>query len=173
MTPDEATPESGKLERRIREELDADKALDGQEVLPEPGAGEGLAAEYMEYSHSGPLPGIPWFEAVERLAPGSTEKIVDDFTEQRVHQRALQREALQIDAKNLDAFSGYQYLRLVIVGLLAGFIAIAGVALILLDKEIYGLVLLVGEIAAMVLAFFGRRQSVEDGADSEGVEGPL
>jgi hypothetical protein len=127
----------------------------------------------MEYSHSGPLPGVPWFETVERLAPGSTEKIIDDFTEQRKHQRELQREALRIDAKNLDAFSGYQHLRLVIVGLLAGFIAVAGVVLILLDKEVYGLVLLVGEIAAMVLAFFGRRRSIEDGADFEGVDGPI
>jgi hypothetical protein len=173
LTPDEATPGSEDLEHRIREELDTDAPLDGEEVAPGPAAEEGLTAEYMEYTHSGPLPGIPWFEAVERLAPGSTEKIVDDFAEQRKHQRVLQKEALQIDAKNLDAFSGYQHLRLVIVGLLAGFIAVAGVALILLDKEIYGLVLLVGEIAAMVLAFFGSRQNVENGADSEEVEGPL
>jgi hypothetical protein len=107
------------------------------------------------------------------LPPGSAEKIIDDFTEQQKHQRKMQREALQIDAENLAAFSGYQHLRLVIVGLLAGFIAIAGVALILLDKEVYGLVLLVGEIAAMILAFFGRRQSIEDGADSESVERPV
>jgi hypothetical protein len=173
LAPGEATPGSEELERRVREEIEAEKAIDGEEVAPDADSEGGLSAEYMEYSHSGPLPGIPWFEAVERLAPGSTEKIVDDFTEQRKHQRALQDEALRIDAKNLDAFSAYQHLRLVIVGLLAGFIAIAGVALILLDKEMYGLVLLVGEIAAMVLAFFGRRQSAEQGAESDRVEGPL
>jgi hypothetical protein len=173
LTPDEPTPDSEELQRRVREELGAEEAVDGEEVAPAADTEGGLTAEYMEYSHSGPLPGIPWFEAVERLAPGSAEKIVDDFTEERKHQRALQKEALIIDARNLDAFSTYQRLRLVIVGLLAGFIAIAGVALILLDKEVYGLVLLVGEIAGMVLAFFGRRKSVEEGADSEDIEGPL
>jgi hypothetical protein len=76
LTPDEATPGSEDLERRIREELDADIPLDGEEVAPGPAAAEGLTAEYMEYTHSGPLPGIPWFEAVERLAPGSTEKML-------------------------------------------------------------------------------------------------
>jgi hypothetical protein len=125
-------------------------------------------------SHSGPLPNRQWFEAIERLHPGATGMIIKDYTDERQHQRAMQMEALRVDQGSLDAFSRYQLLRLKIVGALAAFFAISGLALILFDKPIYGFVLLIGEIAAVVLAFFGRRRKADDGPDSgESETGPI
>ncbi len=125
-------------------------------------------------SHSGPLPNRQWFEAIESLYPGTTEIIAKDYADEREHQRRLQAEALKIDEGSLKAFSDYQLLRLRIVGLLAGFLALAGLALIVFDKPIYGFVLLVAEIAGVVLAFFGRRQQIDNGAESaESIDSPI
>ncbi len=121
-------------------------------------------------SHSGPLPNRQWFEAIETLYPGTTEIIVKDYADERDHQRRMQEEALTIDNASLKAFSDYQLLRLRIVGFLAAFLALAGLALIVFDKPIYGFVLLV---AGVVLAFFGRRQQVDNGAeDTESIDSP-
>jgi hypothetical protein len=47
-------------------------------------------------------------------------------------------------------------------------------ALIVFDKPIYGFVLLVAEIAGVVLAFFGRRRELDDGAETaESIDGPI
>lgn len=81
---------------------------------------------------------------------------------------------MTIDKASLKAFSDYQLLRLRIVGFLAAFLALAGLALIVFDKPIYGFVLLVAEIAGVVLAFFGRRQQADNGAeDTESIDSPI
>jgi hypothetical protein len=67
LTSDEVTPDSKELEPQASDEIEADEGLVGEEIDPRP-EDEGLAAAYMEYSHSGPLPGVPWFETIERLA---------------------------------------------------------------------------------------------------------
>lgn len=53
---------------------------------------------------------------------------------------------------------------------MAGFLALAGVALIFFDKPVYGFVLLAAEIAAIVAAFFGRRR-FDDEHQEESQEG--
>lgn len=86
----------------------------------------------------------------------------------------MQEEALRIDKASLKAFSDYQLLRLGIVGFLAAFLALASLALIVFDKPIYGFVLLVAEIGGVVLAFFGRRQQADNGAeDTESIDSPI
>jgi hypothetical protein len=125
-------------------------------------------------AHSGPLPNRQWFAGVERLHQGATAEIIKDYTDERQHQRVMQQKALEVDQSSLDAFAAYQLTRLRIVGSLAALIAIAGVALIFADKPLAGFVLLIGEIAGMVLAFFGRRKEVDDGAEDPDSEiGPI
>jgi hypothetical protein len=145
----------------------------------EPGQLEGLPESEAEFvaafeSHSGPLPNRQWFEAVERIHPGATAMIIKDYTDERAHQRQMQMEALRVDEGSLGAFARYQLVRLGIVGALAALFALSGFALIVFDKPIYGFVLLVGEIAAVALAFFGRRRDADDGTEGEGLEaGPI
>lgn len=114
-----------------------------------------FAAQYK--SHSGPLPGDDWLANVERLCPGATEMILTDFTEERQHQREMQRRALELDAVVVKDFGGYQHNRLLIAGGLAFFLAVCGLVLILLDRAVYGFVLLVGEIATLVGVFLVQR----------------
>lgn len=105
------------------------------------------------------MPSQRWLEATETLYPGATKIILSDYQEERVHQRNMQVKSFQLDQENLKYFVSYQRLRLLIVGGLAAFVAVAGVALIFADKPVSGFVLLAGEIAAIVAAFFGRRRS--------------
>jgi len=83
--------------------------------------------------------------------------ILTDFTEERQHQREMQRKALELDAVVVKDFGGYQRSRLWIAGGLAFFLAICGLVLILLDKAVYGFVLLVGEIATLIGVFLVQR----------------
>jgi len=143
-------------------------ALDAEEVdgVVDPGGPEEAELIAAFEAHSGPLPNAQWFGALEQIQPGVTDAIVRDYTDERSHQRTMQKEALRIDESSLNQFSRYQLARLLIAGGLAAFLAIAGVALIFFDQPIAGFVLLVAEIAGLVLAFFGRQQTVdEDSAD--------
>jgi hypothetical protein len=115
--------------------------------------------------HSGPMPGHRWLEKVEALHPGATELMLNDFAEERQHQRMLQAKAVELDDRNLQAFSEYQTLRLKIAGAVAVFFAVAGLALIFFNKPIQGFVLLVSEIAVLVLALYGRRAKQEPESD--------
>jgi hypothetical protein len=160
----------GRLEARPADSSVAHSAEPGQ--LSEAPSEAELVAAFE--SHSGPLPNRHWFEAIERLHPGATEMIVKDYTDEREHQRQMQKEALRVDEGSLAAFSDYQLLRLKIVGTLAAFFALSGLALIVFDKPIYGFVLLVAEIGGVVLAFFGRRRKLDDGVENaESIDGPV
>jgi uncharacterized membrane protein len=159
------------------DELEA-RPVDSLEEAPNPGQPNETStkAELVAAfeSHSGPLPNRQWFEAIESLHPGTTEMIIKDYADEREHQRQMQREALRVDEGSLNAFSDYQLLRLKIVGFLAAFFALSGLALIIFDKPIYGFVLLVAEIAGVVLAFFGRRRQLDDDAeDAESIDDPI
>lgn len=116
-------------------------------------------------THSGPMPSQRWLEGAEKLHVGATKILLDDFQQERAHQREMQAQSLQLDKENLREFASYQRLRLLIVGGLAGFLAIAGVALIFAGKPISGFALLAGEIAAVVAAFFGRKRFDEASDD--------
>lgn len=69
----------------------------------------------------------------------------------------MQRKALELDGVVAKDFGGYQRSRLWIAGGLAFFLAVCGLVLILLDKAVYGFVLLVGEIATLIGVFLVQR----------------
>lgn len=152
---------SSDLERRG---ADLDQSPDpGTPKLPEEAdqaIGGVFAAEYR--SHSGPLPSKEWLAEVEALHPGSTEIILKDFADERQHQRFMQMKAMDLDSRVVQDFTRYQMQRLWMAGALALFLATAGIALILLDKEIYGFVLLIAEVAGLLGVFFANRDSDED-----------
>ena len=146
--------DAGELEPRTGESVEPDaEVVDGQPI--DDGGGE-FVAKY-HYSHEGPLPGIPWFEAVERLAPGSTEKIIDTFAKDQEHRREMQKQAVEIDNKSLDAFAKFQMRRIHLAALIAVFFYFGGFVLILDNKPTEGLLLLVGWTAVLILAaLYGR-----------------
>lgn len=90
---------------------------------------------------------------MEAIQPGATEIILRDFTEERQHQRRMQERAFRLDKEVFSEFSSYQKTRLWIAGSLALFLAAGGLALILLDKEVYGFILLIAEIASLAAVF--------------------
>lgn len=110
-----------------------------------------------QHEHAGPLPDAHWFEAIERLHPGATEKLLDDYVADREHARTMERQQLELDAKNLSSFIGYQNRRLAIVGAMAVLIVAASIVLIAVGKPVYGLALIVAELAALVAVFIGAR----------------
>lgn len=116
-------------------------------------------------AHSGPLPDQEWFSGLEAIHPGATEIILRDFTEERQHQRRMQEQAFGLDSKVFSEFSRYQRTRLWIAGGLALFLAISGLTLILLDKAVYGFVLLVAEITGLVGVFLVGKVIAADDLD--------
>jgi hypothetical protein len=145
---EQAQQESRHVERRISEVEATPTGQSESEAKIQPGV---FAAEYK--AHSGPLPAQEWFAGLEAIHPGSTEIILRDFTEERQHQRRMQERALGLDSKVFSEFSRYQRTRLWIAGGLALFLAAGGLALILLDKAVYGFVLLIAEITGLVSVF--------------------
>jgi hypothetical protein len=93
--------------------------------------------------------------------------VLQDFTDERRHQRQLQSKALDLDAVVVKDFTRYQMARLVIAGGLALFVAAAGIALIFFDKGVYGFVLLIAELAGLVGVFLYGRGS---DADQDGLD---
>ncbi len=65
----------------------------------------------------------------------------------------MQERAFKLDTEVFSEFSSYQKTRLWIAGGLALFLAAGGLALILLDKAVYGFVLLIAEIAGLAGVF--------------------
>lgn len=137
------------LERRAAE-VEAVPGKDPQTDAGGQGAGV-FAAQYK--THSGPLPDQEWFAGLEAIHPGATEIILRDFTEERQHQRRMQERAFGLDTEVFSEFSRYQKTRLWIAGGLALFLAAGGLALILLDKAVYGFILLIAEITSLAAVF--------------------
>jgi uncharacterized membrane protein len=136
------------LERRAAEVEAAPDADLGRSETQEAGL---FAAQYK--AHSGPLPDQDWFAGVEAIHPGAAEVILRDFAEERQHQRHMQERAFGLDREVFSEFSHYQKTRLWIAGGLALFLAAGGLALILLDKAVYGFILLIGEITTLAGVF--------------------
>lgn len=135
---------------RLAEEIEGAPGNDPQADVGVQGAGV-FAAQYK--AHSGPLPDQDWFAGMEAIHPGATEIILRDFTEERQHQRRMQERAFGLDTQVFSEFSRYQKARLWIAGGLALFIAAGGLALVLLDKAVYGFILLIAEIASLAAVF--------------------
>lgn len=77
----------------------------------------------------------------------------------------MQERAFGLDKEVFSEFSSYQKTRLWIAGGLALFLATGGLALILLDKAVYGFVLLTAEIASLAAVFLVGRAIDDDGLD--------
>lgn len=113
-------------------------------------------------SHSGPLPSPEWLAEMEELHPGAVEMILRDFTEERRHLREMQRKASDLDATASRDLGSYQKLRLLIAGSLAFVLVVCGLVLILLNKALYGFVLLVAEISTLVAVILTQHVWLED-----------
>lgn len=133
-----------------------------------------LAAQIM--SHSGPLPSPEWLAEMEELHPGAVEMILRDFTEERQHLREMQRKGVELNATVARDLGSYQNRRLLVAGGLSFFLATCGLVLILLDRALYGFVLLVAEISTLVAVILAQRAWPEDEdpelADQEALEPP-
>lgn len=118
-----------------------------------------LAAHFR--SHSGPLPSQEWLSAAEEIHPGATEIILRDFREERRHQREMQRKGIELDAAVVRDLGRYQHRRLLVAAALTFFLTACGLALILLDKALYGFVLLIAEITTLIGVLWTDRRDEE------------
>lgn len=102
------------------------------------------------------------------MAPGSTAKIIEDFTKEREHQREIRKEAVEIDKASLTAFSRFQMRRIHLAALIAIVFYVGGFVLILDDKSTQGLFLLIFWTAVLVLAaLYGKwKGGASDPSDS-------
>jgi hypothetical protein len=114
----------------------------------------------------GPPSDQEWLARIEQLHPGATEIVLRDFIEERQHQREMQRLAIELDATVIRDLSRHQTRRLWMASALGFFLVASGLAMILLDKAIYGFVLLVAEISTLIAVFLTRRA----GAKNKGSE---
>jgi hypothetical protein len=133
-----------------------------------------LTAEHR--THIGPLPDQDWLSAVEAIHPGATAIILRDYTEEHQHQRRVEEREIGLDAESFSAFNRYQRSRLWVAGGIAVFLASGGLALMLLDKAIYGFVLLIAEITSLAAVFLVLEAMADDGLDELDAEesgGPL
>jgi uncharacterized membrane protein len=108
-------------------------------------------------SHRGPLPSPEWLAEMEELHPGAVEMILRDFTEERRHLREMERKGIELNTSVAQDLGSYQSRRLSIAGGLAFFLVACGLALILLNKALYGFVLLVAEISTLVAVIMAQR----------------
>lgn len=74
----------------------------------------------------------------------------------------MHEKALDLDSYAVRDFARYQTLRLWMAGALTLFLAAGGLALIFLDKAVYGFVLLVAEIAGLMAVFLALRVSDDE-----------
>jgi hypothetical protein len=139
------------------------------EVAPDTPRGSSTRPRFVvtTYQHSGPLPDQAWFRELERLHHGSTELILEDYRDQRAHEREMEKESLALDRESFKAFSRYQTLQLALAGSVALLLAIGGIVLVATGHSLVGLTILVGEIAALVLAFFGRSRAQKPVPDEQ------
>lgn len=155
---DQRRHESHDLEHRTAEVEASPTSKPESEGEVQPGV---FAARYR--AHSGPLPDQEWFARLEAIHPGATEIVLRDFTEERQHQRRMQEKAFGLDSDVFSEFSRYQKTQLLVAGGLVLFLAAGGLSLILLDKAVYGFVLLIAEITGLVAVFLvGKVISADD-----------
>jgi hypothetical protein len=164
---DEGGTDRGSGEPLERRTGDVD-AVAGESAPAEGDTGGFFAARYK--AHSGPLPDQDWFAGLEEIHPGATEIVLRDFTEEREHQRRMQEKAFGLDREVFSAFSSYQESRLRIAGGLALFLAAGGLALVLLDRAVYGFVLLIAEITGLMGVFLVDKALASDDGDLEDLD---
>lgn len=149
--PEDSDASKGMMSRTDGSVEPESEVVDGQEVEQDARTAEVVAA-IRAYSHEGPLPDYQWFRGVEDLAPGSTAKIIDDFTKEREHQREMQKDSVEIDRESLNAFTKFQMRRIHLAAFIAVVFYAGGFVLILDDKSTQGLFLLIFWTAVLVLA---------------------
>lgn len=147
------------------EPLDAE-VVDPDDVAGPPGRRPGGRVLVSEMTaRTSPFPEGEWLETADRLAPGTTERLVTDFVEQQKHGRAMDRRAARLDEKSFGKFADYQSRQQHLAGLvailglvLAGVIAVTG-------GPIWGFATVVGELAVLAGVFVYGRRRAEPGGD--------
>lgn len=101
---------------------------------------------------SGPLPPPTILEQYNKVVPGAAERILKMAEEQSAHRRSLEQKVISSDVLNakLGMLFGF------IIGLVA---ILAGVYIVVIDKNNQGYFLSLGAIAALVGVFvYGRKK---------------
>ncbi|MEJ7787664.1 MAG: hypothetical protein WKF96_22905 [Solirubrobacteraceae bacterium] len=139
----------------LTEDLEpADEVVSGEPLEEEPSATtEELTVVSSMSTSIGPFPDKEWIEMAEAHNPGVTKDLVKDFVDQRKHLRNMDRRAARLDEKSFEKFAEYQNTQLALAAVIALVIAIGGVVLTLAGESLYGLALLVFEIAGLLLVF--------------------
>lgn len=115
--------------------------------------------------HEGPLPSQQWLAGVERLAPGTTQRLIDDHLVQREHQRVILSEAMALDREGFRGFRLYQLLRLGAAWSLAVLFLAAAIVLIATGHAVWGIVALATELAGLCGVFLVQRIVGSDDED--------
>ena len=95
---------------------------------------------------TGPVPPPRWLEGYEQIVPGAANRLISLAETEARHRR-----------RHETLFAVYRFLSLVSAFLVAVFVLGAGIYFIDVGKSIEGLILLVAEVTALVLAFLSRR----------------
>jgi len=69
----------------------------------------------------------------------------------------MERDQSARDERDMNAFVTYQFVRLGLVGLIAILVLAASIVLIAVGREVYGLGLILAQLAGLVAVFFGNR----------------
>lgn len=126
-------------------------AKSGQSSVGEGGKRGVLVATHEQVVvHGGPIPCAEELEKYEKVLPGAADRILSMAEKQSDHRQKL--ESKVVDSNIKRSYAG-QVCAFVITAL----VLIAGFILISLDKDVMGLVLVVGDLAVLASVFIGNR----------------
>jgi uncharacterized membrane protein len=95
-----------------------------------------------------PLPPPGDLEKYEKLFPGATKSLFENFLKQSEHRMELEKAVLQKDNKRADRGQVFAFI-------ISMTVIISGIGLILFDKPIVGLSAVIGALATLSGSFFG------------------
>lgn len=110
-----------------------------------------LAAQH----YSGPIPQPTDFEKYEKVLPGSADRILKMAENQSLHRQTLEKSVVYSGVQDSKRGQYFAFL-------LALVIIIGGFYLIAIDKDVVGVVAIVGSVGTLVTIFLYGRKSERD-----------
>lgn len=105
--------------------------------------------------YSGPIPSAMELDRYEKVQPGAADRIIKMAEKQASHRQKIEEMALRSDVKAQIRGQIFGFL-IFILTIIIGFI------LILLNKDVFGIVSILGSLATIIGLFVYNRESIKD-----------